>query len=245
MVSWESRRDTLPGNMLGREMPGAACRRENTREASCRTLSLIFGAPQSVGRTLLQRGMIAVDWHALADEARCFDPTSLGARSSTPQRVNRLRGTVGQEHSGHEAMLIARAAAHESSRVLDSSGSSTRNTEAPPEFLCRRTCDAITLVWISIGVLPPTPADGNQMNATNAATPWSKPSSRPPPVTRGGLVARWAETSTQPTGLAVSHSAEARRGTPGGLHAGAGSRLGPGVPIAGARRCIRGSGVSR
>ncbi len=67
-------------------------------------------------------------------------------------------------------MLIARAAGHESSRVLDSSGSSTRNTEAPPEFLCRRTCDAIALVWISIGVLPPTPADGNQMNATNGNT---------------------------------------------------------------------------
>ena len=145
MASWESRRDTLPGNMLGRKMPGAASRRENTREASCQTLSLIFGAPQSVARTLLQRGMIAVGWHSLADEARCFDPTSLGARSSTPQRVNRLRGTVGQEHSGHEAMLTARAAAHESSRVLDSSGSSTRNTEAPPEFRCRRTCDVIDL----------------------------------------------------------------------------------------------------
>jgi len=37
------------------------------------------------------------------------------------------------------------------------------------------------LVWISIAVLPPTPADGNKMNATNAAAPWSKPSSRPPP----------------------------------------------------------------
>src|SRR5258705_8776589 len=50
------------------------------------------------------------------------DPTSLGARSSTPQRVNRLRGTMGQEHSEHEAMFTARAAAHESSRVLDSPG---------------------------------------------------------------------------------------------------------------------------
>ena len=97
--------------------------------------------PQSAGRTLLQRGMTAVGWHALADEARSFDPTSLGARCSTPQRVNRLRGTMGQEHSEHGAMFITRAAAHESSRVLDSPGSSTRNTEAPPGFLYRRRCD--------------------------------------------------------------------------------------------------------
>jgi hypothetical protein len=122
-------------------MPAAASRRGNARKASCRTLSLIFGAPQSVGRTLLQRGMTAVGWHALADEARSFDPTSLGGRSSTPQRVNRLRGTMGQEHSGHGAMFITRAAAHESRWVLDSPGSSTRDTEAPPGFLCRRRCD--------------------------------------------------------------------------------------------------------
>ena len=141
MVSRESRRDTLRRNMLGRKMPGAASRREIAREASCRTLSLIFGAPQSVGRTLLQRGMTAVGWHALADEARCFDPTSLGARSSTPQRMNRLRGTMGQEHSGHGAMFITRTAVHESSRVLDSPGSCTRNTEAPPGSLWRRRCD--------------------------------------------------------------------------------------------------------
>ena len=141
MVSWESRRDTLRHNMLGRKMPAAASRRENAREASCRTLSLIFAAPQSVGRTLLRRGTTAVGWHALADEARSVDPTSLGARSSTPQRVNRLRRTMGQEHSGHGAIFIRRAAAHESSWVLDSPGSSTRNTEAPPGFLCRRRCD--------------------------------------------------------------------------------------------------------
>ena len=104
--------------MLGRKMPGTASRCESTREASCRTLSLIFGAPSL--------------W---------VDPTSLGARSSTPQRVNRLRGTKGQEHSEHEAMFTARTAAHESSRVLDSPGSSTRNTEAPPGFLCRRRGD--------------------------------------------------------------------------------------------------------
>ena len=79
----------------------------------------------SVGRTLLQRGMTAVGWHALADEARSFDPTSLGGRSSTPQRVNCPRGTMGQEHSGHGAMFIARAAAHQSRWVLDSPGSST------------------------------------------------------------------------------------------------------------------------
>ena len=127
--------------MLGRKMSVATSRRGNAREASCRTLSLIFGAPQSVGRTLRQRAMTAVGWHALADQARSFDPTSLGERSSTPQRVNRLRGTMGQEHSEHEAMFIARAAAHESRRVLDSPGSSTRNTEAPPGFLCRRRCD--------------------------------------------------------------------------------------------------------
>jgi len=42
-------------------------------------------------------------------------------------------------------MFTARAAAHESTRVLDSSGSSTRNTEAPPEFRCRRTFDVIDL----------------------------------------------------------------------------------------------------
>ena len=141
MVSSESRRDTLRGNRLGGKMPGTASRRGSTREASCRTLSLIVGAPQSVGPTLLQRGMTAVGWHALSDEARPVDPTSLGARSSTAQRVNRLRGTMGQEHSGHEAMFIERAAAHASSRVLDSPGSSTRNTEAPPGFLCRRRPD--------------------------------------------------------------------------------------------------------
>ena len=141
MLSSESRRDTLRRNMLGRKMSAAASRRGNAREASCRTLSLIFGAPQSVGRTLRQRAMTAVGWHALADQARSVGPTSLGARCSTPQRVNRLRGTMGQEHSEHEAMFIARAAAHESRRVLDSPGSSTRNTEAPPGFLCRRRCD--------------------------------------------------------------------------------------------------------
>jgi hypothetical protein len=123
--------------MLGRKMPAAASRRGNARKATCRTLSLIFGAPQSVGRTLLQRGgMTAVGWHALGDEARSFDPTSLGGRSSTPQRVNRLRGTIGQEHSGHGAMFITRAAAHQSRWVLDSSGSSTRNTEAPRPGSC-------------------------------------------------------------------------------------------------------------
>ena len=90
MVSWGSRRDTLRRNMLGRKMPVAASRRGNAREASCRTLSLIVGAPHLSGR---------------------------------------------QEHSEHEAMFIARAAAHESSRLLDSAGSSTRNTQAPPGFL--------------------------------------------------------------------------------------------------------------
>src|SRR5258705_7944743 len=130
--------------MLDRKMSVADSRRGNEREASCRTLSLIFGAPPSVGRTLRQRGMTAVGWHALADEAPSFDPTSLGARSSTPQRVNRLRRTMGQEHSGHGAIFIARAAAHESSRVLDFPGSSTRNSEALPGFLCRRRCDTNT-----------------------------------------------------------------------------------------------------
>jgi hypothetical protein len=132
----------LRRNMLGRKMPAAASRRGNAAKASCRTLSLIFGAPQSVGRTLLQRGMTTVGWHALADAARSFDPTSLGGRSSTPQRVNRLGGTTGQEHSGHRAMFITRAAPHQRRWVLDSPGSSTRNTEAPPGFLCRRRCDS-------------------------------------------------------------------------------------------------------
>lgn len=127
--------------MLGRKPAAAGSRCGNARKASCRTLSLIFGAPQSVGRTLLQRGMTAVGWHALADAARSFDPTSLGGRSSTPQRVNRLRGTMGQEHSGHRAMFITRAAAHESRWLLDSPGSSTRDTEVPPGFVCRRRCD--------------------------------------------------------------------------------------------------------
>lgn len=105
MVSWESRWDTLRRNMLGRKLPAATSRRGNARKASCPTLSLIFGAPQSVGRTLRQSGMTTVGWHALADAARSFDPTSLGGRSSTPQRVNRLRGTTGQEHSGHVAYV--------------------------------------------------------------------------------------------------------------------------------------------
>jgi hypothetical protein len=109
--------------MLGRETPTAASRCGNACKATRPTLPLIFGAPQSVGRTLLQRGMTAVDWHALTDAARSFDPTFLGGRSSTPQRVNRLRGTVGQEHSEHRAMLITKAAAHESRWVLDSPGS--------------------------------------------------------------------------------------------------------------------------
>src|SRR5271163_3245847 len=100
--------------MLGRKMPAAASRRGNARKASCRTLSLIFDAPQSMGRTLLQRGTTAVGWHALADAAQSFDPTPLGGRSSTPQRMNRLRGTMDQEHSEHGAMFIARAAAHQS-----------------------------------------------------------------------------------------------------------------------------------
>jgi hypothetical protein len=38
-------------------------------------------------------------------------------------------------------MFITRAAAHESRWVLDSAGSSTQNTDAPPGFLCRRRCD--------------------------------------------------------------------------------------------------------
>ena len=156
MVSWESRRDTLRRNMLGRIMPAAASRRGNAREASCRTLSLIVGAPQSVSRTLLQRGMTAVGWHGLADEARSVDPTSLGARSSTPQRMNRLRGTMGQEHSGHGTMFITRAAAHESSRLLDSDGPATRNTGAPPRFLCRPRCETNNpaLRWVCPN-LPP------------------------------------------------------------------------------------------
>ena len=162
MVSWESRRDTLRRTMLGRKMPVAASRRGNAREASCRTLSLIFGAPQSVGRTVLERGITAVGWYALADEARSVDPTSLRVRSSIPQRVNRLRGTMGQEHSEHEAMFIARAAAHESSRLLDSPGSSTRNTEAPPGFLF------VGGVTPPTRAAPPTPTDGNTMNASNA-----------------------------------------------------------------------------
>src|SRR4029450_11569944 len=73
MVSWEWRRDTLRGNMLGRKMPGTASRCKSTREASCRTLSLIFGAPQSVGRP------------------------NLHGREVVHLRVNRLRGAMGQE----------------------------------------------------------------------------------------------------------------------------------------------------
>jgi hypothetical protein len=146
--------------MLGCKMPAAASRRGNARKASCRMLSLIFGAPQSVGRTLVQRGMTAVGWHALADAARSFDPTSLGGRSSTAQRVNRLRGTMGQEHSGHGAMFIARAAAHQSRWVLDSPGSSTRNTEATPGFLCRRRCDTNNPALLPNRRLPRCPSSG-------------------------------------------------------------------------------------
>ena len=146
--------------MLGCKMPAAASRRGNARKASCRMLSLIFGAPQSVGRTLVQRGMTAVGWHALADAARSFDPTSLGGRSSTAQRVSRLRGTMGQEHSGHGAMFIARAAAHQSRWVLDSPGSSTRNTEATPGFLCRRRCDTNNPALLPNRRLPRCPSSG-------------------------------------------------------------------------------------
>jgi hypothetical protein len=127
--------------MRGRKMPAAASRRSNGRTASCRTLPLIVGVPQSVGPTLLQRGMTAVGWHPLADDTRSFDPTSLGGRSSTPRCVNRRRGTMGQENSGHGVMFITRAAAHESRWVLDSPGSPSQNTDAPPGFLCRRRCD--------------------------------------------------------------------------------------------------------
>jgi hypothetical protein len=141
MVSWESRCDTPRRDMRGRKMPAAAGRRGNGRTASCRTLPLIFGAPQSAGPTLLQRGMTAAGWHARADEARSLDPTSLGGRSPTPQCVNRRRGTMGQENSGHGVMFITRAAAHESRWGLDSPGSSTQNTDAPPGFPCRRRCD--------------------------------------------------------------------------------------------------------
>ena len=166
------------GNLTRSSLRGRKWSLGNRGETRCRATCLVAKCPEgpvaanipvrraaeryrssSVPRSLwvvrcFNAAMIAVDWDALADEARCFDPTSLGARSSTPQRVNRLRGTMGQAHSGHGAMFIRRAAAHESSRVLDSPGSCTRNTEAPLGSLWRRRCDTSNPAPLSILRVP-------------------------------------------------------------------------------------------
>jgi hypothetical protein len=118
-------------------MSAAANGRETTCEASCRTLLIIFGAPDSAAATLFPHDTTAVGWRALSDQARSVDPTRPGARSCTPQRVKLLRCTMGQQHSGHEAMFVTRAAAHESSRVLDSPGSGTRTPRRVTPTLLR------------------------------------------------------------------------------------------------------------
>ena len=50
----------------------------------------------------------------------------------TPQSVSHQRRIRGQEHSVHGAMFRASAAAHESTRLLDSCMSTTRYVEPPP-----------------------------------------------------------------------------------------------------------------
>jgi len=75
-----------------------------------------------------KRGMTAVGWHRPSRTRHDpFDPTSLGGRSSTPQRVKPACAALWvQAHWGHGAIFIPRAAAHQSRWVLQFSWISTR-----------------------------------------------------------------------------------------------------------------------